>query len=45
MKRKNDLIHGKIDPTFRLVWFIENFPQSKTELFNNPSYQEKFIRN
>lgn len=44
LRRKSDFIAGKIDPTSMLVWFIENYPESKLELFNNPSYQDKFIR-
>jgi hypothetical protein len=44
ISRKNDFIAGKIDPNSMLVWFIENYPESKVELFHNPSCQDKFIR-
>lgn len=41
--RRFEFIRGKIDPTSMLVWFVENYPNSKVELFNNPSYQDNFI--
>ena len=31
-----------INPTKFLIWFIENFPESKTIMKNNPEYQNRF---
>lgn len=36
------LLAEKIDPTALLVWFIENYPESKRIMKNNPSYQYNF---
>ena len=34
-----------ISPTDYLVWFVENYPQSKYTLEKNPQYQKRFILN
>lgn len=36
------LLAEKIDPTALLVWFIENYPESKRILKENPEYQYNF---
>jgi len=36
------LIADKIDPTAFMVWFIDNYPESKTIMKNNPDYQYTF---
>jgi len=40
--KKNEFISHKIDPTAFLVWFIENFPESKKIIKENPDYQYNF---
>jgi uncharacterized protein len=37
------LLENKIDPTSMLEWLIDNYPESKKILLNNPDYQQKFI--
>jgi len=37
------LLENKIDPTSLLEWLVDNYPESKTVLLNNPDYQKKFI--
>ena len=37
-----DLKNGKIDLTTFLIWLLEEYPNSKTILLNNPDYQYKF---
>lgn len=36
------LYHDKIDATAFMVWFIENFPESKKIMKTNPDYQYRF---
>lgn len=36
------LLAEKIDPTALLVWFIENYPESKHIMKENPNYQYNF---
>lgn len=36
------LLAEKIDPTALLVWFIENYPESKRIMKENPDYQYNF---
>ena len=38
----NRFISEKIDPTAFLVWFIENWPESKQIMIENPDYQDRF---
>lgn len=41
-KLRDELVKGKIEPNSFLLWFIENYPKSKTEIFNNPMLQNRF---
>jgi len=41
-KRRERLIEEKIDVTAFLVWFIENYPDSKSKYRRSPSIQEQF---
>lgn len=41
-KRKEAMLHDKIDVTAFLVWFIENYPESKKIMATNPDYQYRF---
>jgi len=40
--RRLKLLNDKIDPTAFLVWFVENYPQSKKIMKKNPEYQFRF---
>jgi len=40
-KRRN-MLSDKIDVTAFIVWFVEDYPISKTIMQNNPRYQDKF---
>lgn len=42
VKLKSKLLQNKIDGTAFLVWFIENYPESKQIMKKNPDYQYKF---
>ena len=42
LKRKEKMMEDKIDVTAFLVWFIENYPESKKIMKENPDYQYKF---
>lgn len=37
------LEQSTINPTAFLVWFVENYPQSESEIKNNPRYMEHFM--
>lgn len=41
-KNSKSLINDKIDSTAFLVWFIENYPESKNMMKENPVYQNRF---
>lgn len=41
-ERRQKLLNEKIDPTTFLVWFLENYPESKRIMKDNPGYQYKF---
>lgn len=41
-ERRKKLLSEKINVTEFLVWFVENFPQSKTEMKNNPTHDLNF---
>jgi predicted glycosyltransferase len=41
-KRHEAFLKNKIDPTNFLVWFIENYPESKKIMKENPDYQYNF---
>jgi len=40
--RKNRMLKEKIDVTSFFVWFIENYPESKRKMKENPDYQYNF---
>lgn len=40
--RRNNMLEDKIDVTAFMVWFIENYPESKKIMKENPDYQYKF---
>ena len=40
--RRDALLKDKIDVTAFMVWFIENYPESKRIMKENPNYQLKF---
>jgi|GEM_PF-71140 len=44
-KRRQDMLADKIDVTAFMVWFIENYPNSKKIMNENPEYQNKFKSN
>lgn len=41
--RRQKLLSEKLDPTAFLVWFLENYPESKHILRDNPNYQQRFL--
>ena len=41
-ERRQKLLNEKIDPTAFLVWFLENYPESKRIMKENPEYQYTF---
>lgn len=41
-QRREKLLKDKIDITSLLIWFVENYPESQEEIFNNPKIQFKF---
>ncbi|GAP42364.1 predicted glycosyltransferase [Lentimicrobium saccharophilum] len=41
-KRRDRMLAEKIDVTAFLVWFIENYPESKRIMQENPEYQYRF---
>jgi hypothetical protein len=41
-KRRDRMLADKIDITAFLVWFIENYPESKKIMKENPDYQYRF---
>ena len=40
--RRQKLLSEKIDYTQFLAWFVENYPESKKIMKNNPDYQWRF---
>ncbi|HPX59360.1 MAG TPA: DUF354 domain-containing protein [Bacteroidales bacterium] len=42
LKKRNKMLQDKIDVTAFLVWFVENYPQSKKIMQENPDYQYRF---
>lgn len=40
--KKNKMLSDKIDVTAFLVWFVENYPESKKIMKENPDYQYRF---
>ena len=40
--RRQRLLDDKIDYTSFLVWFVENYPQSKQTILDQPDYQSQF---
>ena len=41
-KKRDIMLAQKIDVTQMLVWFIENYPESKKIMQENPDYQMRF---
>ncbi len=41
-KRREELLQDKIDVTAFLVWFVGNYPESKTIMNDSADYQNKF---
>ncbi len=41
-KRRKKMLADKIDVTAFLVWFVENYPDSKVIMKENPDYQYRF---
>ena len=39
---RDNMMINQIDPTAFMVWFIENYPDSKQIMQNNPEYQMRF---
>lgn len=42
VSRRNRMLTEKIDVTAFLTWFIENYPESKRIILNNPDFQWRF---
>lgn len=42
VRRRDRMLAEKIDVTAFLTWFIENYPESKRIILNNPDYQWRF---
>lgn len=42
-QRKHIMLQHNIDLTKMLLWFILNYPQSKTEVFENRNFYKRFI--
>ncbi|MBN1227067.1 MAG: DUF354 domain-containing protein [Deltaproteobacteria bacterium] len=40
--RRQKMLSDKIDVTSFMIWFIENYPESKRIMKNNPNYQYNF---
>jgi len=40
--KREKLLQDKIDVTAFMTWFIENYPESRETMINNPHYQERF---
>jgi predicted glycosyltransferase len=41
-RRRDKMLSETIDVTAMLIWFVENFPESKTIMRNDPSFQFRF---
>lgn len=41
-ERRKKLLNEKIDPTAFLVWFLENYPNSRDIMKKNPDFQYRF---
>lgn len=42
-KRRNNLLKEKINVTPFMIWFIENYPKSFTDMKENPDLQNRFV--
>lgn len=42
IKKRDHLLHEKINMTAFMVWFIENYPESFTTIKENPDFQSRF---
>ena len=41
-QKQQEFLETKIDPVAFLTWFIENYPESKKIMIDNPDYQYRF---
>ncbi len=42
LKKRNILLEEKVDVTKFITWFVENYPESKQIMKDNPDYQYRF---
>ena len=42
IKKRDKMLNDKIDVTAFMVWFVENYPESKSIMLDNPDYQFRF---
>ena len=42
-QRRQKMLSEKIDVTAFMVWFVENYPESKKIMRGNPEYQLNFV--
>ena len=42
IKKRDKFLEDMIDPTKFFVWYVENYPESKNIMKNNPDYQYNF---
>ena len=42
LSRRQKMLADKIDVTTFMVWFIENYPESKDIMLKNPDFQDRF---
>ena len=42
LQRRKTMLKSKIDPTRFMIWFIENWPESKKIMIEDPDYQLRF---
>ncbi len=43
LAKRNQFLHDKIDVTAFMVWFIENYPESKSTIQQNSDFQKRFM--
>lgn len=41
--KSKEILSEKINVTNFMIWFIENYPNSKSEILSNPNFQNNFI--
>ncbi len=42
LQRRKKMLEETIDVTAFLIWFVENYPESKAIMINDPSFQLSF---